>query len=70
MNTITICRLVGYSFLAIATLVEIIMFCIMFNIDAAHWGKLMAIILTPITFNASIWGVAIFYHKVKEAHTK
>lgn len=70
MNRITICRFVGYTFLTMATLVEIIMFCTMFNIDATHWGKLLAIILTPIVFNASIWGVAIFYHKVKEAHTK
>lgn len=70
MKIITICRLVGYIFLATVTLLEIIMFCTMFNIDATHWGKLLAIILTPIVFNASIWGVAIFYHKVKEAHTK
>lgn len=70
MKIITICRLVGYIFLATVTLLEIIMFYTMFNIDTTHWGKLLAIILTPIVFNASIWGVAIFYHKVKEAHTK
>ena len=70
MNTITICRLVGYTFLTMITLVEIVMFCIVFNVDTTHWGKLFAIILTPIVFNAAIWGVAIFYHKVKEAHTK
>jgi len=69
MNTITICRLVGYAFLAIATLVEIIMFYTMFNVEAAHWGKLLAVILTPVVFNISIWGIAIFYYKVKKAHT-
>lgn len=70
MNTITICKFVGYTFLTIATLVEILMFCTMFNIDTTHWGKLLAIVLIPVIFNISIWGVAIFYHKVKEAHTE
>ena len=70
MKTITKCRLVGYTFLAIATLVEIIMFYTIFNVGAAHWGKLLAVILTPVVFNASIWGIAIFYHKVKQAHIK
>lgn len=70
MKTITKCRFVGYTFLIMATLVEIIMFCTMFSIDTQQWSKLLVIILTPIVFNASIWGVAIFYHKVKEAHTQ
>lgn len=68
MNTITMCRLVGYIFLTIVTLVEILIFCVLFNIDATHWSKFLAIILIPIIFNVSIWGIAIFYHKVKETH--
>lgn len=70
MNTIILCRLVGYSFLMIVTLIEIVMFCIIFNINLETWGRPLAVIITPIIFNASIWGVAIFYHKVKEAHIK
>lgn len=69
MNRITKCRLVGYSFLTIVTIVEIVMFCTMFNIDGNSIGKLIATIITPIVFNISVWILAILYYKVKHKKT-
>jgi amino acid permease len=65
MNRITKCRLVGYTFLTIVTLVEIVMFCTMFHIDGDSIGKLAAAVITPIVFNISVWVLAILYYKVK-----
>ena len=66
MNRLTKCRLVGYSFLTFVTLVEIVMFCTMFHVDVTHWSKAAAVVLAPITFNISVWIVAILYYKVRQ----
>ena len=66
MNRLTKCRLVGYTFLTIVTLVEIIMFCTMFHVGSDSMGKLAATIITPIVFNISVWILAILYYKVKQ----
>jgi amino acid permease len=66
MNRLTKCRLVGYSFLAIVTLVEIVMFCTMFHINGDSIGKMAATIITPIVFNVSVWVIAILYYKVRQ----
>ena len=65
MSRLTKCRLVGYSFLTFVTLVEIVMFCTMFHIDGESIGKMIAVIITPIVFNISLWVIAILYYKVK-----
>jgi len=65
MNRITKCQLVGYTFLTIVTLVEIVMFCTMFHVDGNSMGKLAATIITPIVFNISVWVLAILYYKVR-----
>ena len=65
MNRPTKCRLIGYSFLTIVTLVEIVMLCTVFHIDGSSIGKLAATIITPIVFNISVWVLAILYYKVK-----
>ena len=70
MNRITKCRLVGYSFITSITLVEIIMFCTMFHIDGSSIGKMIAVVITPIVFNTSIWVIAILYYKVKHKTPK
>ena len=66
MNRKTKCRLVGYTFLTVVTLVEIVMFCTMFHIDNDSIGKLAAIVITPIVFNISVWILAILYYKVRQ----
>ena len=66
MNRLTKCRLVGYTFLIIVTLVEIVMFCTMFHVDSNSMGKLAATVITPIVFNISVWILAILYYKVRQ----
>ena len=70
MNRSTKCHLVGYTFLTIVTLVEIVMFCTMFHIDGSSIGKLAAAVITPIIFNISVWILAILYYKVKQKTPK
>ncbi len=66
MNRLTKCRIVGYTFLIIVTLVEIVMFCTMFHVNGDSIGKLAATIITPVVFNISVWILAILYYKVKQ----
>lgn len=70
MNRQTTCKLLGYSFLAIVTLVEIVMFCTLFHIDGDSIGKMAATIITPIVFNISVWVVAILYYRVSHGKTQ
>jgi len=73
MNTLTQCKAVGYTFLTIVTLVEIILFCSIFSIDENSIGRMMAIITTAGVFNGALWWFSQLYYKTKntlETNTK
>lgn len=66
-NTVTKCRLVGYGFFVAITILEIILFCNIFNIGLLiSWGKVFGIIITTTIFNTALWWFAIRYQITKE----
>lgn len=65
MNTLTTCKAVGYLFLTLVTLVEIIVLCNIFNIDEHSITRTAAISATAIIFNSILWWFSHLYHKTK-----
>lgn len=64
LNTVQKCQTVGYLFLTVATLVEIILFYNLFSIST--FGKFVAVVATSLVFNFAIWFVALKYQTLKE----
>lgn len=58
------CYIVGYLFLVMTTLVEIILFYNLFNIHTIE--KFMIVSATVFLFNFAIWFVALKYQTIKE----
>lgn len=67
MNILTIssCKIIGYTFFTLATLIEIILFCSIFSIDGNSIGKIIAIVATAGVFNAALWWFSQLYYKAK-----
>jgi hypothetical protein len=65
MNTLTTCKAVGHLFFILATLVEIILFCSIFNLDENSIGRMIATIVTAVIFNGAIWLFSQLYYKTK-----
>lgn len=64
LNTVQKCHVVGYLFLIVATLVEIVLFYNLFSIST--FGKFVAVVVTSVVFNFAIWFVALKYQTLKE----
>ena len=60
------CKIIGFSFLGVMTIIEIILFGSLFDAFTTHWGKIVAIACTVIIFNLAIWFFALKYHETSE----
>ncbi len=60
------CKIIGFSFLGVMTIIEIILFGSLFGAFITHWGKIIAIACTVIVFNVAIWFFALKYHETSE----
>lgn len=67
-NSIQKCQLIGYLFLVAITLVEIVLFCNILNVDSI--GRKIAASIIIITFNSSVWIFALKYQTIKRALNK
>ena len=63
VNTPKACNALGLAFFAVVTIIEIIMFCHLFDAFGGGWIKAMAIGMSTVAFNTALWFFALTYHK-------
>ena len=56
-------RAVGWSFLAVATVIEFMLLCALFNTFAEGWLKIIMVGVTLTIFNAATWFFAMEYRQ-------
>lgn len=66
VNSTQSCKTVGWGFLAIATIIEIVLLCLLFNTFTEHWFKLAMVAGTVIVFNMATWFMAVEYKQTLE----
>jgi hypothetical protein len=59
----TECRTIGWSFLAIATVIEFMLLCALFNTFAEGWLKVVMVGVTLTIFNIATWFFAMEYRQ-------
>ena len=63
LDTQKACNLLGTVFFVGITLIEIVMFCNVFNAFEGNGIRLGAIAITVISFNVALWFFALTYYK-------
>lgn len=61
VNTRKSCRTVGWGFLTVATIIETLLLCGLFNTFSDSWYKLAIVAGTVIVFNVATWFMAVEY---------
>ena len=61
VNTKQSCRTIGWSFLAVATFIEFMLLCALFNTFAESWLKITMVGVTLFIFNIATWFFAMEY---------
>jgi hypothetical protein len=60
------CRTVGWGFLSVATIIEVMLLCALFNTFSQSWYKLSIVAGTVIVFNLATWFMAVEYKQTLE----
>ena len=69
LNTRRACSLVGGGFFLVLTLIEILLFGVLFDSFIGHWGRLVAVGTTVFIFNLFLWFFAIKYDQTQNTLT-
>ena len=73
LNTQKACTLVGAGFFLGVTLIEILLFCSLFDSFIGHWSRILAVGTTVFVFNLFLWFFAIKYNQTSttlDTHTE
>ena len=63
VSTKTECRAIGWGFLVVATIMEFLLLCVLFNILSEGWLKGIMVAVTLTMFNAATWFFASEYRQ-------
>jgi hypothetical protein len=62
LDTPKACNLLGLVYFMLVTMIEVLMFCTVFNAFTGSWIRIASIMAAIISFNAALWYFALAYH--------
>lgn len=66
LNTLKSCTNIAIAFFIIVTVLELCLFGSLFDVFVSHWGRIISVVFTVVTFNVALWFFALKYSQTAQ----